>query len=481
MAVRTRVTPRLWVLACAAAFLALCAVLRAFITDDAYITVRYAENLASGAGFTWNPGGPRVEGFSNPLLVSIEASGRLAGLPAIDVARALGVAAGIALLGVIHVAGPPVAGRTATRAALLLVAAYPPLALWAVGGLETVPTALAITAGVLALARERPRRRDAVRAGAAFAALPWLRPEGVAIALAVAVAAEAAAIVRGPDRRAAAARLALAAGPPLISQLLLEALRLSVYGHLLPNSAIYKRGTGGTFDVLALFIWQAWPLLVAAVVGAIVARRRQRLLAVPALVYAAGSIGTLDSVDFFGRFFLPAWPQLALLAGIAAAAAPWRALRVALPAALAAAGLLFGTATLAHAHRFGDSYVNCREAVRAAAADWLRTSTPPGTVFSISDAGIAPARAGRTAIDQFMLNDPLIQRTGPLHVPRRVAVVYSRHPDVLMLASRDPRHFRAAYPTDGAIARDGRFAGYRLAHVSARPGCNYSLFAYARR
>ena len=250
---------------------------------------------------------------------------------------------------------------------------------------------------------------------------------------------------------------------------------------MLPNSAIYKRGTGGTYDVLALFIRQAWPLLVAAVVGAIVARRRQRLLVVPALVYAAGSIGTLDSVDFFGRFFLPVWPQLALLAGIAAAAAPWRVLRVAVPAGLAAAGLLSGTAALARVHHFGDSYVHCRGAVRAAAADWLRTSTPPGTVFSISDAGIVPARAGRTAIDQFLLNDPLIQRTGPLHVAQRAAVVYGRHPDVLMLAGRNRRRFRGAYPTDRAIARDRRFAGYRLAHVSARPGCNYALFAYVRR
>jgi arabinofuranosyltransferase len=39
--------------ACAAAFLALCALLRAFVTDDAWISVRYAETLASGHRFAW--------------------------------------------------------------------------------------------------------------------------------------------------------------------------------------------------------------------------------------------------------------------------------------------------------------------------------------------------------------------------------------------------------------------------------------------
>jgi len=37
--------------------------------DDAMISMRYAKNLASGAGLVWNPGGEKVEGFSNPLWV----------------------------------------------------------------------------------------------------------------------------------------------------------------------------------------------------------------------------------------------------------------------------------------------------------------------------------------------------------------------------------------------------------------------------
>jgi hypothetical protein len=37
--------------------------------DDAMISMRYAKNLAHGAGLVWNPNGERVEGFTNPLWV----------------------------------------------------------------------------------------------------------------------------------------------------------------------------------------------------------------------------------------------------------------------------------------------------------------------------------------------------------------------------------------------------------------------------
>src|SRR4051794_27685585 len=71
---------RLWLGGCISGFLALCWLLRQFVTDDAWITARYAENLAAGQGFAWNPGGPRVEGFSNPLLVAAEAMGHPIGI-----------------------------------------------------------------------------------------------------------------------------------------------------------------------------------------------------------------------------------------------------------------------------------------------------------------------------------------------------------------------------------------------------------------
>src|SRR5207237_5759490 len=37
--------------------------------DDAMVSMRYAKNLAHGFGLVWNPGGERIEGYTNPLWV----------------------------------------------------------------------------------------------------------------------------------------------------------------------------------------------------------------------------------------------------------------------------------------------------------------------------------------------------------------------------------------------------------------------------
>jgi hypothetical protein len=481
---------RVWLAACVGGFLLLCWVLRRFVTDDAWITARYAENLANGHGFVWNPGGPRAEGFSNPLLVYAEALSHALGLSAIGAARAIGVICGVALLLVIHRLGPDVVGRSATRVALAVTALYPPIALWAVGGLETIPTALAATAGALLLARPHHDMRDSVRAGLVLAVLPWLRPEGIVLALALAAAAEAPALLRAAERRTALLRLRASAGIPLASLALLEALRLIVYGHLMPNSVIYKSASGSGSLVLEKFTEQAPALLVIAVLGVLLARGRQLVLAVPPVVYAFGSIGTLDSVNSFSRFFMPTWPHCALFVGIAVAAATQRFGRLRSSAALAAAVALVALIVVAQearideTKRWGENYAACKDGARENAAAWLRGHTRENSKFAISDAGLTPAQAGgRVAIDQFLLNEPMIQDTGPLPIARRVNLVFARDPDVLVVTSRTTSAYTPLYETDRQVTRDARFRRYKLAHVARGEGddCGYHLFLFLKR
>lgn len=467
-------------------FLALCWRLQGFVTDDAWISVRYAENLAAGDGFGWNPGGPRAEGFSNPLLVLLEAAAALLGWSAIGAARLLGVLSGLACVLLVYFAGRTVVGETSARVAAVLTGFSAPFALWAVGGLETLLVAVTLTAAVLELSR-----RDgghAVRAGLLLALLPWLRPEGLVVAGAVVAAGEGVGLLRRRTRAAVVRRLVPLAGLPLLSQLLLEAARWGIYGHLLPNSVLYKSGTGDPLDVLGKFVAQAVLLVVLAVPGVVLARRRQRLLAVPVAVYALGSIGTLDSANGYSRFFLPVWPQLALLAGItvaglaAAGSRRPRAAAAALAAVVAAAALTVPPAGISWVHGWQQRYMDCKVTAREDVAAWLR-STPEGTSFAISDAGLVPARAGgRPVVDNFLLNDPLIQETGPLPFRQRADLVHRRAPDVLVLVSKDPDRFVGGYPTDQAIHDHPRMAAYRLAHVAVGDGssCRYHLFAFQR-
>ena len=463
------------------AFLALCAVLRGFVTDDAWISVRYAENLARGHGPVWNPGGERVEGYSNPALVGVEALADLVGLPALSTARVLGVVCGVACVLAVLLRGRAVVGTRAAAAGCVLTACSAPFALWAVGGLETLPVALVLTLAVLELARADGGRP--ALAAALLAALPWLRPEGLVVAGAVVLASEAAGLWRRSSRAATVRRLAWLAGLPLLSQVLLELVRLGVYGHLLPNSVLYKSGTGELTAVAAGFVEQSALVLALALAGAVVARGRSRLLLVPFLVYLAGSLGTLDSANGWSRFFQPVWPQVALLAGVLLARVGVRREgTAALTAVTALASLLVLPGNLEQVDESQARYTTCRVGARAEVARWLVRETPPTTTFSVSDAGLLPARAGgRTAHDAFLLNDPLLQRTGPLPPGERAAIVHDRRPDVVVLASREPDRLVPAYPTDAALAEHPAFEAYRLAHTgSGGAGCSYHLLAYRR-
>ncbi|WP_432534572.1 hypothetical protein [Kineococcus arenarius] len=481
--------PRWSDLAVAAACLVhlwLCWRLRGFVTDDSWISVRYAENLAAGHGFVWNPGGPVVEGASNPLLVGLEALAVLVGLPALGTARVLGVAAGVVCVLLVGLRGRAVAGAPAAAVGALLVGCSAPFAAWAVGGLETLLVAAVLTAAVLELAR--PHGGSATSAGSALALLPWLRPEGLVVAAALVACSEGPGLVRRATRRAALRRCAWLVAVPAASQAVLEAGRLLVHGHLLPNSVLYKSGTGEGAAVLLKFLQQGALVVVLAAVGTALAAGRARLLAVAPLVHAAGSVGTLDSANGYSRFFMPVWPQLALLAGVAVVAllalrGRWgRPAAAAATAAVSAALLLTGPGAEAAVRSSAQAYTACKVAAREGVAAWLRT-TPRDTVFAVSDAGLVPARAGgRTAVDDFLLNDPLIQETGPLPSAQRARIVLERRPDVLVLFSLEAGRFVAGYPTDARLHELGTAAGYRLQHVSAGrgDGCRYHLMAFAR-
>jgi arabinofuranosyltransferase len=127
-------------------------------------------------------------------------------------------------------------------------------------------------------------------------------------------------------------------------------------------------------------------------------------------------------------------------------------------------------------------YMDCRVGAREDALDWLRT-TPPETSFAISDAGLVPARAeGRPAVDNFFLNEPLIQETGRIPFEERADLVHSRAPDVLVLSSRDDDRFVGSYPTEQAIHDHPAMSAYRLAYVASGPGagCGYHLMLFRR-
>jgi arabinofuranosyltransferase len=492
VAERTAPTPGdLGVLGLALAIFGVCVWrVRHFVTDDAYISLRYARNLAEGHGPVWNPGGPNTEGFSNPLLVFAEAGvHRIAEGAAPTFARGLGVLAGLLLVVVVWHLGRPVLGRYAANAGTVLVAATPALAFWAVGGLETLPIVLVVTVATLLLVR--PDGGSPAVVAVLLAALPWLRPEGLALAGALVLASEVGGLVRAERRRATIRRLAWLAGLPVLSQVVLQTLRWVWFGHLLPNSVVYKTAPDTLGAVTSRFLTEIAPIAPLAVVGFVLVRGRARLLAAVPVVYAVASVTFEDSVNAFSRLVLPALPLLVLLAAAALPGAltlveqGWRrraGVLAAGTAALAGYVLVVGPVSFRHIGESADRYMACRAAARQEAGDWLREHTGPDEVFAIGDAGLVPYLARRTTYDLFHLNEASIQRTGPLPARERADRALAAEPDHLVLASRDPDTYEHVYGTERHVVEHEGFGAYERTTVAGPDddACDYHLFVFSR-
>lgn len=127
---------------------------RAYVFEDAYITYRYADNLARGVGFVFNPG-ERVLGTSTPLFTLLLAALRTVGCD-VPAAGAAIYAAGLAAAAL---AGAWVLRRYGHGN---LAAVYAVAVLWGAGhsfkyfGMETTLHAALLLAAVTAALRELP-------------------------------------------------------------------------------------------------------------------------------------------------------------------------------------------------------------------------------------------------------------------------------------------------------------------------------------
>jgi hypothetical protein len=222
-----------------------------FLSDDALISLRYAQRLLDGFGLTWTEG-PPVEGYSNLSWVLACAALGWLGVDLIDASRALGwVASVAALLAVLRVARPfDLAGSLPAFAGTLSIALSGTIAAWTFGGLEQP-----LVAGLLAWAvaftyplledgepAAAHRGADAWLAGSMLALLCLTRPDGP---LFTAAACAGVLAVRRLSRASLAACVRLAA-LSVLAVVLQTAFRWFYYGAWIPNTALVKLGTSGT-------------------------------------------------------------------------------------------------------------------------------------------------------------------------------------------------------------------------------------------
>ena len=465
----------------------------AWTDDDAFISFRYARNLATGNGLVYNVG-ERVEGYTNFLWTVLLASLRHLDTDLPRVASWLGRAFALATpallflgttrLGVLQPpASLPVSARWFLAAlAPLLLCLSEPWAAWAVGGLENVFSAFLVTAAYLSylwvLEEQTVQAAMSATGSDASASAPaptaaW--PRGTllhlcALSLALAVLNHPSnllfampiavdALLRSGGRQERRALL-----PPLLLFLALVGTwvlwRWVYYGDWLPNTFHAKVGftrfvlaRGLRFLLLAL---KALPVAAAAVavLALLLARARRPFhpawLFVGAVLLHALYVLAVGGEEFPAlRMFVVELPLLVLVLQLLAnRLCSFLAGR---PAALQGVVVVLVVAVLTGAHaaflhasprvRVLDQPVRqYRTALSRAAAERLRALLPAETLFAHSGAGLLAYYTNFRWIDTLGLTDRTIARRkldsmgkgAAGHEKGDGAYVWSRQPDYVM-------------------------------------------------
>lgn len=157
-------------------FLVTSLVMSPFTVDDAFVTYRYAENLAEGRGLVFNDGGPPTEGFSNLLWLLISAAVHKLGAGLPEAMPTIGAYVGVLSVVILWVL---YRRRRVTAphmlAPMLLFASAAPFVLYASSGLETALFASLLLLAVVVFEKAVSTTRTG----------PWLLLAGVCVALAM--------------------------------------------------------------------------------------------------------------------------------------------------------------------------------------------------------------------------------------------------------------------------------------------------------
>ena len=402
------------------------------LLDDSMISMRYAANLVHHHGLVWNPGGDRVEGYTNFLWVLYMAAFQLLPIPQSKISLCIQISGAILLafnlVFVRKIAHALSHGSdTVALSAVALTAFYFPLNNWALRGSEVAILTLIVSAATwIAL--------GCIRSGKMSAGLYLLlglstlvRPDMAVFAGVILLAI--AALEPGPRRLShfliGLAIVALFAAAQ-------AAFRLYYYGDLLPNTYYLKltgfplalRLSRGLFVTMVFALEIGFLPLLIVYTGTLRHLRAATGLLVP--VIAAQVLYSIwvggDAWEWWrgsNRYISIAMPLFLILVAYSLrlwtrqrrgrdASATKSSLRRAMIGASAIAILAANAANLTQLFLLNkppevdDNRVMVREAML------VRRLTKPQATIAVVWAGIIPYFSGRHSIDILGMNDRVI-------------------------------------------------------------------------
>jgi hypothetical protein len=386
--------------------------LRGFPLDDSWIYATFARNLATGHGFSFNPGEP-IAGATGPLYVFILALLYLVFHDIVWPAKVLGILClGASSLVIYHTARRILPGnRAAPLLTGLLVALSPPLLWGSLAGLELPVYLLLACVGANLYVREKW-----TLAVLSWAIGVWLRPDGLFLVL--------LGLLLRPKISLKNSVAPLMAATAVLGAYL--GFNYLVGGQALPSSVGVKTHLGLNLGATEWGMLKHWadlwgladkgrvglhaPLLLAGmVVGAYLSFRRWPAVIAYAVLFPFAFASFGSSAGQFDRYIAYVVPFVVLLAvvgfdRVAHRAVPQRALAAVMILGVVCLGWEAYTARIAGIG-YGWNVQNINGMQRYIAED-ARKALAPGDTIAVNDVGAMGFFSGCYVVDLVGLVSP---------------------------------------------------------------------------
>ena len=443
-----------------------------YMTDDAYISFRYARHFADGLGPVWS-NGTTVEGYTNFGWILLLAGGIKLGIGPVVASRLFGLLASIGILALVPLLASQLrpAGSSgwwvATGGAIIALSLNTGFSLWTFAGLETSAFTLFVTAAVIAHLREERTRCESVTSALLLVVASLIRPDGVVI-LAVVAGAKVIHVLRRSRSRGSAVSLVVWTLSFAVPFGAFWLWRWSYYGDFFPNTYYLKSGSSRAFfERGAWYAWDFfrvyWIWLAFGMLASVWRERRSEYhpsLFCVALIgswFAYVAAGGGDWMPYF-RFFIPILPVLYVLTlhGLVDAAEmlatdlrPSRATSAAMGFAVAAVLVFssirpFGSAAAQNPSGFQTDPLPgaVNDGVHRAIGLWLKHNLPHDATVAQIATGIVPYYSDLPTLDMQGVNDHHIAhrhvndfgKGSAGHDKQDGAYVVLSHPSVIWLS-----------------------------------------------